>query len=308
MTLLATPDHQPAASARRASGQPQHRSHRTLLRLSAGALLAVAAVTVVPTVASANVFSTCTYNPDNKTAVVTDRSGDAALQVSRMSKAVGNPAVITAADDDGIPQPCRTESGLGDSATVDNTVKIAVFAAAPSHVAGGYTIDMSHGRFVPTKATGPEQEIPITIVTEGVAAPTLTVLGTSQHDVMSVGAGGRLNFSFDNDADVIPITKPLEVAVHGGLGNDELDANGGGIFAAPADLPVRLHGDAGNDSVIASSRGNTSLFGGADDDTLFSANNNSDGVSGGPGIDTATTDRFVDVVLTVEKQLFLPLG
>jgi hypothetical protein len=199
-------------------------------------------------------------------------------------------------------------------ADVDNTVRVTVFAA-PAEVAGGYTVDQSKGTFARTNKTGPQSpsNIPITLDTTGVPAPELTVIGTAGPDVMRAGAGGKVNLSFgDSNADVIPLVKPVDVVLRGGAGNDDLNGIGiadSGPSSAPADTGLRLEGDAGSDNLVASQREPSPRFsillGGEGDDTLFSANRHSDGVSGGSGIDTATTDAFGDVVLSVENHLFL---
>ena len=191
-------------------------------------------------------------------------------------------------------------------ATVTNTEKVTVFAA-PAHVAGGYRIDQNNGRFAPgaTPETDGNSEIEITLVTTGAPAPRLTVAGTPQSDVISVGTGGRVNFSYDNDADVIPQTMPDEVLVTGGVGNDELDSNAGGIFSAPADLPVDLQGNAGNDRIVATGK-ETTLRGGSGDDVLFSANGIRDHLTGGTDFDVATLDKTDNAPFPdIEQKSFL---
>ena len=130
--------------------------------------------------------------------------------------------------------------------------------------------------------------------------------GTKVRDVMSVGRGGKLNFSYDADVDIDPQTKPGGVFLSGGVGDDEVDSNGGGIFALPADVPVRLQGDLGNDTVVLAGSGiENRAYGGFGDDRMFSANGSFDRVDGGPGTDIATVDRQ-DKPTTIEQLMLLP--
>lgn len=254
---------------------------------SVGAVLAGGALGASPAMAAATA-SVCDYNTANKNVIVTDNSGGAELSLLRRGEE------LMVADGAADPRFCFVVGG--PTATVKNTEKITVFAA-PAHVAGGYRIDQNNGRFAPgaTPETDGDSEIEITLVTSGVSAPRLTVAGTPQNDVISVGTGGRINFAYDNDADVIPQTKPAKVRVTGGVGNDEIDGLGGSIFSPPADLPIDLSGDADSDTLFAGGNDNI-LRGGFGDDRLFSANGISfDGLTGGPGFDVAETDKFENI-------------
>jgi hypothetical protein len=231
--------------------------------------------------------STCVYNESNKNVIVTDNSGGATLRLFTTS--VGG--VIGVADDPDTDVLCMNPSGT-KFARVTNAERIAIFAA-PQHVPGGYRIDQNNGRFAPgvTPETDGDSEVEITLNTTGVPAE-LTVVGTPQRDVISVGTRGRVNFSYDTDADIEPLTKASHVRVSGGVGNDEIDGLGGSIFSPPTDVEVRLEGDAGNDVLFTGPNAQIPVvIGGSGDDRIFTANGTHDGISGGLGNDVATLDR-----------------
>ena len=201
------------------------------LWLGAGALLAAATVSATPAMAATQ--STCVYNTSNKNLVVTDNSGTNQLELG-----TDKAGVIRIADGPEAFVICRAPN-LGTVARVTNTERIAVFAA-PAQVAGGYTVNQNNGRFAPgaTPEADGSSEVEITLNTTGTPA-VLNVTGTPQRDVISVGTGGRVNFAYDLDADIEPLTKPVRVIASAGVGNDELDSNGGGMFSLPADVPGR---------------------------------------------------------------------
>ena len=266
---------------------------RITRRITAGVAAATAATALVglPGPAHAGPFtaSKCEFNSSNQNVIVTDLSGAEELRVLRAGK--DNKTIMIADGFDVAPTICSAPGGA-TIPTVENTERIAIFAA-PQHVAGGYRIDQNNGRFAPgvTKETDGDSEIEITINTTGVPA-TLTVIGTPQPDVISVGTGGRVNQAYDLDADIEPLTKASEVIVSGGVGNDELDSVGGSMFSAPADVKVDLRGDLDNDSIVHGGELNSILRGGFGDDKLYSVNGHVDGLTGGPGFDTATVDKF----------------
>jgi len=253
---------------------------------AAGALLAAATVSATPAMAATQ--STCVYNTSNKNLVVTDNSGANQLELG-----TDKAGVIRIADGPEAFVICRAPN-LGTVARVTNTERIAVFAA-PAQVAGGYTVNQSNGRFAPgaTPEADGSSEVEISLNTTGTPAQ-LTVIGTPQRDVISVGTGGRVNFAYDLDADIEPQTKPVRVIASAGVGNDELDSNGGGMFSLPADGPVDLRGDAGNDTLVGAGADNI-LRGGSDDDRIFAVNGHSDGLTGGTGFDRATTDKTENI-------------
>ena len=218
--------------------------------------------------------------------------------------------MIGVADDPDTDVLCMTPSG-SKFARVTNTERIAIFAA-PQHVPGGYRIDQNNGRFAPgvTPETDGDSEVEITLNTTGVPAE-LTVAGTPQRDIMSVGTNGRVNFSYDTDADIEPLTKAAKVRVTGGVGNDEIDSIGGSIFSPPADVEVRLEGDAGNDSLFTGRSAVTPVvLGGSGDDRIFTTNGTRDGISGGVGNDVATIDRVDTTPFNDVETVFLgsPVG
>ena len=177
---------------------------------------------------------------------------------------------------------------------------------------GGYRIDQNNGRFAPgvTPETDGDSEVEITLNTTGVPAE-LTVVGTPQRDVISVGTRGRVNFSYDTDADIEPLTKAKHVRVSGGVGNDEIDGLGGSIFSPPTDVEVRLEGDAGNDVLFTGPNALVPVvIGGSGDDRIFTANGTHDGISGGIGNDVATIDRVDSTPFNDVETVFLgsPVG
>ena len=175
------------------------------LGLGLGVLLA-GAMGASPAMAASQ--STCVYNESNKNVIVTDNSGGATMRLFPTN--VGG--VIGVADDPDTDVLCMNLSGT-KFARVTNTERIAIFAA-PQHVPGGYRIDQNNGRFAPgvTPETDGDSEVEITLNTTGVPAE-MTVVGTPQRDIMSVGTNGRVNFSYDTDADIEPVTKASKVRV-----------------------------------------------------------------------------------------------
>lgn len=112
-------------------------------------------------------------------------------------------------------------------------------------------------------------------------------------------AGGGVMLGSDTDNDV-RLRSAERITVSGGPGNDFISARGLGSNG-PADVPVVLFGDANEDLLVDGPLPSDTLFGGLDNDTLFSADGQQgDQNHGDAGFDKATID-FKDGVDTTEQ-------
>jgi len=80
-----------------------------------------------------------------------------------------------------------------------------------------------------------------------------------------------------NDTIIINSGVLAQVEMHGGSGNDELDASGTSGYA-------KIYGDSGNDTIKGGSY-NDDLYGGGENDTIYGGSGNDD-LDGGAGVDT----------------------
>jgi hypothetical protein len=253
--------------------------HRPLKRLALGAVVAGAAAIAVPGVASA--ASTCTYGLGGpggftKTATIEAGSDLTMLRVVRQGQLIGFREGI------GPIQLCA-------GATITNTDFIHV-RVAPVLTPGSHPIivDQSAGAFAPGATAEPDGNSEIEVLVDGPSAATLAVLGTTGSDTMRVTSGGGVMLGTDLDNDVRH-RNTGSINVSGFTGNDFISGRGGGSNP-PANVNLFLFGDGGNDTVVDGPRADE-LFGGSDDDTLFSA----DGLGidrnfGNLGLDKATID------------------
>lgn len=264
-----------------------HRS-RSLRRLVLGAVVAGAAITALPAMASAS--STCSYNFNTKEVVINDASGSLALHVVRSGP------YVAYGDGRSTPQICW---GPVTIATTANTETIDVIESA-ANVEGGITVDESQGTLAPgaTPESDGTSEIE-TVVYSNHTHPSLKVVGTSGPDVIRVGGSGVVNLGPDADTDISVADGASKVALWGGAGDDYLSGEGlvNGFWNS-ATVPLLLVGEANND-VLQGGFAGDALYGGADDDSLISVDQSSDTLYGDTGDDTAkldTMDVLDDVV------------
>jgi hypothetical protein len=133
------------------------------------------------------------------------------------------------------------------------------------------TIDFSHGLLGPgfTSEANGVGEIEIDLV--GPGSDSLTLYGTLIDDVFDMGMTNgvpAINLNGDNDID---ITAPgaTEFRIHGGRGNDTLNAAGSTVVGTPLTWGVGLWGDGGNDKTIGGEGLFNSHFAGAGNDTMI---------------------------------------
>lgn len=127
------------------------------------------------------------------------------------------------------------------------------------------------------------------------------IIGLGGNDVVYAGPGDdRVDAGSGND--VVVAGRGRDEVV-GGPGNDRLDGGDGRdrLFGNAGN--DRLSGGRGRDSLVGGT-GRDTLLGGPDADTIFARDGRRDVVNGGAGRDTATLDRRLDRVASVERRRF----
>jgi phosphodiesterase/alkaline phosphatase D-like protein len=127
------------------------------------------------------------------------------------------------------------------------------------------------------------------------------IIGLGGNDVVYAGPGDdRVDAGSGND--VVVAGRGADEVV-GGPGNDRLDGGDGRdrLFGNAGN--DRLSGGRGRDSLVGGT-GRDTLLGGPDADTIFARDGRRDVVDGGAGRDTATLDRRLDRVASVERRRF----
>ena len=97
-----------------------------------------------------------------------------------------------------------------------------------------------------------------------------------------------------------------EITVFGGASDDFISGRGG-ASQSPSTVRVHLSGDAGRDTVVDGPFVFDDVFGGSEDDTLFTQDGQLDSVRGDAGFDKATVDSM-DTVDTVEQKIVGGVG
>jgi Ca2+-binding RTX toxin-like protein len=142
-----------------------------------------------------------------------------------------------------------------DVATVTNTDAIVVNGTG---IPAAIVIDLSGGPFAPgqtAESDGGDSEIEFTIVLTA-GSPNVSVLGSSDGDVLVAGAGGiNLNAAESaGDADVLIIGLPA-ITLDGAAGADTLSVAGGS--GTGAERAATLDGGAGDDELRGALGGST---------------------------------------------------
>jgi RTX calcium-binding nonapeptide repeat (4 copies) len=287
---------------------------RSIRRVALGAAVAGATIGAVPAMASA--ATTCSYSASAGGVVTVNadpKVHDMALSV------VGK---IIAVRTDATPETLCFGSGTFGMST--NTNRIQVFHKhAPGFISVDYRVDLSRGDYASNAGATPESdgnsELETTIFTDAPAASHLTLIGTPQRDVITLGGDTQTDVNFGSDRDVdFTITGRSDVKVSAGDGDDFISANGDPFDGSPGPFsgPTKLAGHAGNDVIFGGS-GPDSIVGGHGSDSIRTAGGGIDevygfGVPGGPpssfdepegaaDVDDAIVD-FADTPITgIEK-------
>jgi hypothetical protein len=254
-------------------------------RIALGAAVAAAAAIAVPGVASA--ASTCTFGPGGPggttpTVTVNDSGGLDFTRVVRQGQFIG------IRDGVGPFEFCTGATGV---ATVTNTDFIN-FRVAGSNGGGSRPaiIDQSAGALAPGATFESDGNSEIEVQVDGPTNTDLVVLGTTGNDTMRATSSGGVMIGNDLDRDIRHRNTPA-IQLSGLGGNDFLSGRGGGSFLA-ADRQLFIFGGIGTDTLVDGLAGGDNLDGGADDDTLFTVDNNaSDRSVGSTGFDRATIDN-----------------
>lgn len=130
----------------------------------------------------------------------------------------------------------------------------------------------------------------------------LKIIGTLGSDVIRI-ARGAISLDLDDDVDV---THPAGlVTVLGGQGPDFISGQG---FSGrlPTLTPLDLEGGPGDDTIFGGTQGDL-IFGEDGNDTLRSADQSADFVSGGPGFDNLVHDSL-DNFSQVESEVTGSVG
>ena len=264
--------------------------HLPLRRLLIGALITGAAVTAVPSMASA--ASTCS-GPDALGQVrITDGSGSLPLRIFRSD------VFIAYSDgDNGVARFCSGPNGF---AAISNTNQIVV-DGHPTSSSDSFHVSNREGALAPGAAVESDgtNEIEVLILT-GTAFAGLLVDGTEGEDDIRVTSGGGVMMGSDPDVDV-RLRNAAHVAVFGWGGSDFISARGDAASGrAGSTVPVNLQGIGGNDTIVDGLAANDLIVGSSGDDTLFTFDGQRDDVNGSAGVDSLTGDS-VDRVQQIEK-------
>jgi Ca2+-binding RTX toxin-like protein len=194
----------------------------------------------------------------------------------------------------------------GPAATVTNTDLIAV----NDNSAGGSSLSIitGGGSLAPgaTDEAGLSDEIEIQVNMNAGAGDFLALSGSSSNDFWRLGqtgAGNGVNLNAGESGVVAGLDFDLEysgvdqrVTLDTGDGDDRVLANGGPEFTGPLTTPIfYVDVGSGNDTVVASDlddflvagSGSDDMRGGAGDDRVFDAGDQSDdALEGGPGVDS----------------------
>lgn len=274
---------------------------RTTIRgLALAAALSGAAIGASP--AAAQAASTCVNDLGGpggftQTATIIDRSGTLPLRIVRQGKFI--------AFSDGLNGGLSFCDGPTGFATID-TINFIHVIGSPAAKFDSYVYDQSGGAFGPglTTETDGRSEIETLITTAG-GTTALTVKGTSGPDTMRVSGGGGVMIGNDGDVD-LRYREASEITVFGGASDDFISGRGG-ASQSPSTVRVHLSGDAGRDTVVDGPFVLDDVFGGSEDDTLFTQDGRLDSVRGDAGFDKATVDS-IDTVDTVEQKIVGGVG
>jgi RTX calcium-binding nonapeptide repeat (4 copies) len=195
--------------------------------------------------------------------------------------------------------------GSGTFALTTNTNRIQVFVNVNlegfrSPVA--YTVDQSRGTF---EGGSPEadgtSEVETTIFTNAPSS-TLTLFGTAQRDVFTVGGNSptEVNYGADSDIDLTITSASSSIRVLPGDGDDFVSGQGnpGGSSGATT-ASMNVSGGIGKDTIFGGARHDT-IRGGPDNDILRTSGGGSDSVDGETGFDDAVVDPTDTPVTSIE--------
>jgi hypothetical protein len=284
----------------------------SIRRVALGAIVAGAAIGAVPAMASA-AGTTCSYS-SSAGGVVTVNADP---KVRDMSLSVVGHFIVV--DTDATPETACIGSGTFGLTT--NTNRIQVFHKhSPGFISVNYRVDLSRGDYARNGGAIPESdgnsELETTIFTDAPASNHLTLIGTPQRDVITIGGANRtdVNFGADNDFD-FTITGPTDVSVFGDGGDDFISANGDPFDGSPGPSTGRtnlsggpgndvffggngrdtIDGDSGSDSIRTAGGGIDKVFG-------FAPPSGSLEVEGAADVDDAIVD-FADTPITGIEEL-----
>jgi hypothetical protein len=271
--------------------------HFPIRRVALGAVAIAAALGAAPAVSSAAGTTTCSYT-SNAGGVVTVNADP---NVNNVNLGVVGQFIVVSTD----VTPETACIGSGTFALTTNTNRIQVFVNVSVNVGRGpvtYTVDQSRGTF---EGGSPEadgtSEVETTIFTNAPSS-ILTLFGTAQRDIFTIGGSSTTEVNYGADSDVdLTITGPSSsIGVFPGDGDDFVSGEGnpgGSSVATTASLNVS--GGIGKDTIFGGARHDT-IRGGPDNDILRTSGGGSDSVDGGANFDDAVVDPTDTPVTNIE--------
>lgn len=247
--------------------------------------VALIAAAVLPSQASAAV--TCTFNAGVVDIDATATSSFVTIQRGTAAQA-SNIQIFDGNASSGTPVNC----GVTPTVTTANTID---FNSSGTNSGGTLFIDLANGALAPglDSEPGDSEEIEVAL-TGGAGSDQISIGGTADPDTFRIGGGAagvvtaNLNGTEADGVDAdLTATSSNRVFMEGKGGGDTITADGSGntpgITAATV-VETSLLGGAGNDTLTSGNGNNNSIDGESDDDTM----------TGGTGTDSIDLDTGND--------------